>query len=48
VSEKALAHLKKVNETFEWIQGKLKKQVDRKLNEDIVFYVGGLLCRMVR
>ena len=48
MSEKALAHLKKVNETFEWIQGKLKKQVDRKLNEDIVFYVGVVLRRIMR
>jgi hypothetical protein len=32
VSEKALAHLKKINETFEWIQSKLKKQVARELN----------------
>lgn len=42
VSEKALGHLKKINETFEWIQEKVKEQVSRKLNEDIVFYV--LFC----
>ena len=39
VQEKAEAHLKKINETLEWIHGKLKKQIDRKPNEDIVFYV---------
>jgi sensor domain CHASE-containing protein len=39
VSEKALSHMKKINETFEWIQSKLKKQIDRQLNEDIIFYV---------
>jgi hypothetical protein len=39
VSEKAIAHLKKINDTFEWIQEKLKKQINRKLNEDIIFYV---------
>lgn len=48
VAEKALGHLKKINETFEWIQEKVKEQVARKLNEDIVFYVPLCLLRTSR
>ena len=32
VQEKAEAHLKKINETLEWIHGKLKKQIDKIYN----------------
>ena len=48
MAEKALGHLKKINETFEWIQEKVKEQVARKLNEDIVFYVPLCLLRTSR
>jgi len=31
--------MKKVNETVEWIHAQLKKQMERKYNEDAIFYV---------
>ena len=48
VAEKALGHLKKINETFEWIRDKVKEQVSRQLNEDIIFYVPFPLFRTSR
>lgn len=48
VQDKAEAHLKKLNSTVEWIHSKLKKQVDRKLNEDVIFYVSSIRCRIMR
>lgn len=38
VQEKAEDHLRKINDTVEWIHGQLKKQMALQSNEDIVFY----------
>ena len=48
VSDKAVAHLKKINETVDDIREQLKKQIDRKPNEDIIFYVQNMLLRTKR
>lgn len=39
VEEKAYNHLKKINETFEQIRTDLKEQIDRKTNQNIIYYV---------
>jgi len=48
VSEKALAHLRKINDTFEWIVENIKKQTERELNDNIVFYVTHQLSRIMK
>ena len=39
IEDSVKGHLKKVNETAEDIQTKLKEQIDRPLNENPVIYV---------
>ena len=39
IKEKIENHLKKINETAEWITGKVKEQMDRALNMNPVLFV---------
>jgi len=48
VQEKAEAHLKKINDTVEYIYGKVKEQFERKANQDVTYYVLICLFRIIK
>lgn len=39
IKEKIESHLKKINDTAEWISNKIKEQVERALNENPIIFV---------
>jgi len=39
IKEKIEVHLKKINDTAEWISNKIKEQFERPLNENPILFV---------
>jgi ABC-type Zn2+ transport system substrate-binding protein/surface adhesin len=48
VQDKIEAHLKKINDTVEYIYNKVKQQFERKPNQDVTFYVFVYLYRTIK
>lgn len=44
IKEKVESHLKKINDTADWISNKIKEQLDRPLNKNPILFVTICLC----